>query len=358
LNSLGGPNKASTYWERVFNIKWRNPGNTRWWSRFEIILFLHCNWNEFIRFITTAETIGEVTGNKIGRLKAVIDDPGLCAFLKLEVAVVSIVCKKLIQMTYVLEGDGPCSLIAYDCLFTGYNHLNDNVDDPGSFSETFDDGNIQRLREHMESCRDALVAIEYGDGLAADIIDGNIKTFVHLMVQSMLNYYKSVIFNADSNGESDATLQADIQLYDLCKSANPLAMRGAGRNFDNIRPAILALGRFSENEIDGMEREWKQYIRMCNALEVEANDSKWTHIMNRASMFWKYNWPQLPNLKLLALYCFTIITSSAAAERVFSLLKHTLSLSQMQAMLEDLSEVEVMAQYNKKQIGTPNELDD
>jgi hypothetical protein len=94
------------------------------------------------------------------------------------------------------------------------------------------------------------------------------------MVQSMLNYYKSVIFNADSNGESDATLQADIQLYDLCKSANPLAMRSAGRNFDYIRPAIEALGRFSENEIDGMESEWKQYIRMCNALDVEANGSK------------------------------------------------------------------------------------
>ena len=55
---------------------------------------------------------------------------------------------------------------------------------------------------------------------------------------------------------------------------NSLAMRSAGRNFDYIRPAIEALGRFSENEIDGMESEWKQYIRMCNALDVEANGSK------------------------------------------------------------------------------------
>jgi len=95
-----------------------------------------------------------------------------------------------------------------------------------------------------------------------------------------------------------------------------------------------------------MENEWKKYLRMCQQLEVQADDVKWKSKMNRAVEFWRINWPELQSLHLLALYCFTITASSAAAERVFSVLKHSLSLVQMHLMLEDLSEATVMCQYN------------
>ena len=143
----------------------------------------------------------------------------------------------------------------------------------------------------------------------------------------------------------------DIKLYLLCKVMNPIAMRGEPvQNFVDIRGAIEDLGQFTPAEIDGMESEWKSYIRMCQRLDVQENDGHWKSQMDRAVEFWKNRWPELTSLHLLALYCFTITASSAAAERVFSVLKHSLSLIQMHSMLEDLSETTIMCQYNHRKI--------
>ena len=50
-----------------------------------------------------------------------------------------------------------------------------------------------------------------------------------------------------------------------------------------------------------------------------------------------------------AKYAFLIIPSSAAAERVFSVLKHSLSLVQMHQALEDRTEIQVKMCYNHRQ---------
>ena len=136
---------------------------------------------------------------------------------------------------------------------------------------------------------------------------------------------------------------------------NPIAMRGEPvENFVDIRGAIEDLGQFTPAEIDGMESEWKSYMRMCQRLDVQENDGHWKSQMDRAVLhstavhYW--NSGKTDGRSLLALYCFTITASSAAAERVFSVLKHSLSLIQMHSMLEDLSETTIMCQYNHRKI--------
>ena len=96
-----------------------------------------------------------------------------------------------------------------------------------------------------------------------------------------------------------------------------------------------------------MATEWNLYMAKCRDLVVEEDDGKWQHKMDRAKEFWRTNWPELPNLSKLARYCFTVTASSAAAERVFSVFKHCLSLVQLQSNLEDLSTITIMSQYNR-----------
>ena len=51
LNQNGGANKPRHRWKNVFDKDWKNPGNTRWWAKFELIIFLQANWNNFITFV-------------------------------------------------------------------------------------------------------------------------------------------------------------------------------------------------------------------------------------------------------------------------------------------------------------------
>jgi hypothetical protein len=389
MNASGGVNKASSHWYHIFGRRWRNPGNTRWWARFELIIFLHnkLRWNQFIEFINTSSE--EDSGAFLRRLKLTMSDPIAVSYIKLEISVISIVCKKIIQVSYVLEGDGPCGIIAYDCIMSIFHHLNDHCHDPGLFSESFeneDEMQTEFLRDHMAMCRDELISAhidnfpsneaeadmermevsssadlddsnsksdgEYGDQVEGgrmakeaplhETYDSNIKTYVYGMVSSMLAYFKATIY--DDIGE--ASLQNDVKLYKICRIASPIAMRSDPMSFRSIREEIIALGQFTPSEILDMESDWSKYIRMCNDIPVEVDDGKWETKMNKGMEFWSKKWPELIRLAPLAIYCFTITSSSAAAERVFSRLKNSLSLVQMHSMLEDICETTVMCQYN------------
>ncbi len=94
MNWKGGANKARGHWKFIFGKKWRAPGNTRWWAVYELILFLHIskNMQQFVEFIRTAEDDAEMHGVRINRLRQQIADREAFAYLKLEFAVISLVC--------------------------------------------------------------------------------------------------------------------------------------------------------------------------------------------------------------------------------------------------------------------------
>ena len=62
--------------------------------------------------------------------------------------------------------------------------------------------------------------------------------------------------------------------------------------------------------------------------------------------FWRANYHSIPSIANLARYCMTLTPSSAAAERIFSILKQMFSLQQMGNTLEDLVEAAVMLNAN------------
>ena len=86
-----------------------------------------------------------------------------------------------------------------------------------------------------------------------------------------------------------------------------------------------------------------------NNLDTDPN-----HIMMRSTQFWRAARALVPNLAKLARYAFLIVPSSAAAERIFSLLKRYFSLLQMHTALTDLTEGSCMLKYNKNTTGVRN----
>ena len=68
--------------------------------------------------------------------------------------------------------------------------------------------------------------------------------------------------------------------------------------------------------------------------------------MEETELFWRDCNYMFPNLSMLAKLCLTLAASSGAAERVFSRLKHSFSLSQINASLSDYTEASIMLQMN------------
>ena len=129
---------------------------------------------------------------------------------------------------------------------------------------------------------------------------------------------------------------------------------------ETVREYIENLGLFTSEEINLVKSEWCSYHRHANRIAPTERDDSPAYRMKKAEEFWKeWSFNKLPNLMLLAKYAFLIVPSSAAAERVFSVLKHSLSLVQMHMSLEDRTELQVKLCYNHmkdKWVSTVEEL--
>ena len=68
--------------------------------------------------------------------------------------------------------------------------------------------------------------------------------------------------------------------------------------------------------------------------------------MSRSTIFWRQFRILIPNISKVARIAFTLAPSSAAAERVFSILKRHMTTQQMSQQLTDLTQGGVMLDYN------------
>ena len=58
-----------------------------------------------------------------GKLLKIIDEAPACRKLKMELAITVNAMEPFVKATYVLEGDGPLALLAYQKLSALYNHI-------------------------------------------------------------------------------------------------------------------------------------------------------------------------------------------------------------------------------------------
>jgi len=162
-------------------------------------------------------------------------------------------------------------------------------------------------------------------------------------------------------------LHTQVQLFKICRLCNPYHVKVTNPSILNVRAALEALDYFTPNEINLMMLEWERYQEACNEQNIDdfpdGSDplatllrgnpdylqKTYESVMESCITFWKYYKSNFPHLSLFACYCMSMTTSSAGAERVFSVLKNSFG-PQQQNSLEDYVSLSVLYQFNKRVI--------
>ena len=111
--------KARLAWRTQTGLSIPSYSATRWWSRFEVIEQFHNTFGDVPLFLSYCD-LPTATTNKLLRI---LEDQPTCRKLKLEVAVTVDAMKPFVKATYLLEGDGPLALVAYQHLRLLYAHI-------------------------------------------------------------------------------------------------------------------------------------------------------------------------------------------------------------------------------------------
>jgi len=325
---------TKTHWLNVLGFQFRHPGNTRWFGTYEVYVVIKENFEAFYLFVTTAVLDGEVDegGVRIGRLNATLTNEESRAWLRLEAEISSIVMKPLVEATYILEGKGPCAIIAYDLIKkteAWFDFHTPQLSYPG-------------VPEAMQVCTDSLTSIPAF--LAAHAGNGQIgalvATKVRTVITGAIEYFRSRILGM---------LAEDVAIYKTLRYANPLAMLRANPPMNDLvfRQEVTALHHFSTADINNMVLElpiYRAHLQRVPEFLWEKDE------MQYAQEFWDpYTSNTMPNFTKFVRYAFTMITSSGSAERAFSILKRSFGYNQVLA-LEDYVMLSCMLQKNRRDV--------
>ena len=271
-----------------------------------------------VQFVLSARPLEIVTedGACINRLEATITDTVSRATLKLELAVVVIVARPLVQGTYTMEGDSVTTLIGYDLIQqvnTWFVIHTPGLTFPG-------------LEEAMADC-----AVSLNLSLVT------IRARVLTMITGVHEYFVSRILGM---------LAEDVEILRVCRLANPMAYKRISPTVQSFRSDVEHLKHFTKAEIDGIVSELTLYTARVNAHNFD-DDGTFANEMRQSVLFWKDNLGAFEFLPLFVQYCYTLTTSSAAAERTFSILLRHFN-DQQESSLEDYIQASVMAEYNSR----------
>jgi hypothetical protein len=363
MNGNGGVGRHHAHWKDVFDRRWCNPGNTRWWATHELFMFLFNNWDLFLEFVTRCwdDDLIENGARMTNLHNMLFTDLVTAAWLKLECASIAIFAEPLIKHTYVLEGSSCCSFVAYDITDDArrwiQTHTN-NVSYPG-----FDIA--------IQSCAESIRMYENEDVPQYAPLEQAIE-IVKIKVRDMLlscqTYFENrFVINNENNDE--VGLSSDLQLYKFCRFFNPCFMKWRSdpltraQEFRNLFNDILNL-RFNADQINQCVVELLEYVQLSadlipdfDPLLYDGNDenineelkNQYQHEMEESLKFWRNPSvrQRIPMLSKVARHCMIYVPSSASAERVFSILKSSFDIAQMQAALEDYTTVATIIRCNQ-----------
>ena len=92
---------------------------TRWWSRYEVIKQMHDAFGDVCTFLFNQELPTTTTT----KMTDILNSSANSRKLKIELAVTVDAMDPFVRATYKLEGDGPLSITAYECVCSLYAHI-------------------------------------------------------------------------------------------------------------------------------------------------------------------------------------------------------------------------------------------
>lgn len=113
----------------------------------------------------------------------------------------------------------------------------------------------------------------------------------------------------------------------------------------------LALVKPLADKIDALKSELPNYVAAAATVTIDYTETGEDHSFTKGVLkFFKEKGSNFPAWTACAQIVFTFTPNSAAAERVFSLLKSMFAEDQLSA-LADYIQAAVMLRYNKREVG-------
>jgi hypothetical protein len=318
----------------------RKPSPTRWWSTWEFYAMLMsplqspggATVTHFEMLLVAFREAVNDEGNidvdgvfedsvRVRRLYEFAQDVKRVEDVSLELVTVVEVMRPFVQATYALEGAGCCVLEVgpwFRYLATFWAMYEPTLSFP-------------KVRETVERIAAAKAARHefISHAAARDHLEQLVRSLINPVTDQL-----SFVFNMQ-----DGEMRSDVSFYLFCASLNPYE-HSKPEYKTMIQPAAFKAGvlkhfdgRFTATQVDSMVLELPQFAIQCAefvanvepAVPDDDNDrSKTAAYRNRE--IWKF-WKSLdasnlcPHIRRLAQLTLSIVPSSAAAERCFSLLK-------------------------------------
>lgn len=273
---------------------------TRWWSKFEVIKQVHDLFGDIPNFLNTTD-LPEVTRRK---LTDICGQPQQQALLKIELAATVDAMEPFVKATYDLEGDGPLALRAY---------------------------------QHLRTVKSSIANAYYPDVIAVSrlLSQGNVP-----VQQQWINYATQCIrpaYQYYQDKFNHGPLQPLVTIFKSCRLFDPVKVK-------EMQPDAAAVDTLrcvpffdADNVIQPLQGELAAYQALTDDVAAEINVLEW----------WSQHSKEIPSWASACKQILLLQPSSAASERVFSLLQNSFNNRQERA-LEDYIETSLILQYNNK----------
>ena len=289
--------KTRLAWRTQTQLRTPSYSATRWWSRYEVIGQIHDTFGDVSFFLRGNELPPATTG----KLLAILDDPGKCRKLKMELSITVDAMDPFVKSTYILEGDGPLVLSAYE--------------------------QISALHSHISTAYYPNV-----NTLASQLSEG-----VPSRKQQLLSYAEQCVTPAYTyfRDKFEKYIKPIVDAFKAARFLNPSKMNELKPTAANIDALKSFPFLNSEQEISDLKSELPRYLAAAEDVSPREDPIGW----------WKSHEDDLPHWAQSFKLVLLVQPSSAAAERVFSLLANSFSERQ-ESSLEDYIQCSVMLQYN------------
>lgn len=292
---------ARLLWREKTGQSIRTHSETRWWSKWEVLKQVFDLFGDVEPFLRENE---EICPANRQHLLEIFDNPQSYQNLRLELAALIDAGVHFVNATYYLEGDGPLIFSCY---------------------------------ERLSAVAQAVAVDHYPNtnAVAREVANGDVAIYNQLVEQAKacirpgLNFYQqkfSVQFRDTVRAFKAARLCCPVQVQALRPTSASLEEL---RNFPFVN---------NDATMASLAQELPLYIAAADGVKVACEEDK----VN----WWAAHRDTLPHWSALVKKLLLIQPSSAAAERVFSLLSNAFT-SQQDSALQDYLEASVMLRYNK-----------
>jgi hypothetical protein len=292
--------KVRLLWKEQTGRAMGSYSATRWWSRWEIMKQLMVQHPEIENFLTCNPEVAPASHSK---LTAFFQDKQKNVYLQLELAAVVDWGEHFVKATYNLEGDGPLVLQCYEAV----------------------DSLITAIRlahtPNVSAIAQRLAATLRG------VTTQQLLTYANNCVKPGLEYF---------NRQLDTSLKVPLEAFKAARLLYPpkaYSMQPSVADVDSLKCFPFVYMEI----IEQLKTELPTYLAKC------ADTGE-----NFSAMTWsKLNCSELPFWSATARNVLLVQPSSAASERVFSLLNASFH-EQQDAALQDYLETSLVLQYNGK----------